>query len=76
MFPQKIISGGQAGVDRAALDVALEIGIPIGGHLPKGRKDENGEVLPDKYTGMQETGTEDNSSTSGPFLKKSCVLKR
>ena len=60
MFPQKIISGGQTGVDRAALDVALELGIPIGGHLPKGRKDENGDVLPeDKYANMQETDTDD-----------------
>ena len=59
MFPHKILSGGQTGVDRAALDVALEIGIPIGGHLPRGRKDENGDVLPDKYTGMQETDSDD-----------------
>jgi len=59
MFPHKIISGGQTGVDRAALDVALEIGMPIGGQLPRGRKDENGDVLPDKYTGMQETSTDD-----------------
>ncbi len=56
---QKIISGGQTGADRAALDVALELSIPIGGYLPKGRKDENGDVLPEKYTGMQETDTED-----------------
>ena len=59
MFPHKVISGGQTGVDRAALDVALELGIPIGGHLPRGRKDENGDVLPEKYTGMQETATDD-----------------
>jgi hypothetical protein len=59
MFPRKIISGGQTGVDRAALDVGLELGVPIGGHLPKGRKDENGDVLPDKYEGMQETETDD-----------------
>ena len=60
MFPHKIISGGQTGVDRAALDVALELGIPIGGHLPRGRKDENGDVLPeDKYVNMQETFTDD-----------------
>src|SRR5271169_3572679 len=59
MLPHKLVSGGQTGVDRAALDVALEIGIPIGGHLPRGRKDENGEVLPDKYTGMQETDSDD-----------------
>ena len=59
MFLQMIYSGGQTGVDRAALDVALELGIPIGGHLPRGRKDENGDVLPGKYTGMQETDTDD-----------------
>ncbi len=60
IFPHKILSGGQTGVDRAALDVALEIGIPIGGHLPRGRKDENGDVLPeDKYADMQETDTDD-----------------
>jgi hypothetical protein len=32
----KIISGGQTGVDRAALDVALELGIPYGGWCPRG----------------------------------------
>ena len=47
-------------MDRAALDVALELGLPIGGYLPKGRKDETGAALPaDKYIGMQETESED-----------------
>ncbi len=60
MFPHKIRSGGQTGADRAALDVALERGIAIGGYLPRGRKDENGDVLPaDKYVNMQETDTDD-----------------
>jgi hypothetical protein len=40
----KIISGGQTGVDRAALDVALELGIPCGGWCPKGRKAEDGPI--------------------------------
>jgi hypothetical protein len=44
----KIISGGQTGVDKAALDVAMVLGIPHGGWIPKGRKTENG-ALPDKY---------------------------
>jgi Circularly permutated YpsA SLOG family len=44
----KIISGGQTGVDRAALDVALELGIPCGGWCPKGRRAEDG-AIPDKY---------------------------
>lgn len=45
---EKIISGGQTGADRAALDVAIELGIPHGGYLPKGRKTEAGR-LPAKY---------------------------
>jgi hypothetical protein len=40
----KIISGGQTGVDRAALDVALELGIPCGGWCPQGRKAEDGPI--------------------------------
>jgi hypothetical protein len=44
----KIISGGQTGVDRAALDVALKHGIPCGGWCPAGRLDEFGRI-PDCY---------------------------
>jgi hypothetical protein len=44
----KIISGGQTGVERAALDVALELGIPSGGWYPQGRKAEDGPIDP-KY---------------------------
>lgn len=44
----KVISGGQTGVDRAALDVALKLGIPCGGWCPKGRKAEDGPIAP-KY---------------------------
>lgn len=43
-----IISGGQTGVDRAALDAAIECGIPHGGFVPKGRLAEDGK-LPAKY---------------------------
>ena len=45
---QKIISGGQTGVDRAALDVALERDMAVGGWCPKGRLAEDG-VLSGKY---------------------------
>lgn len=41
---EKIISGGQTGVDRAALDAALEVGMPIGGWCPRGRRAEDGFV--------------------------------
>ena len=44
----KIISGGQTGVDRAALDVALKHGIEAGGWCPTGRLDEFGRI-PDRY---------------------------
>lgn len=40
----KIISGGQTGVDRAALDFGLENGIEIGGYCPKGRVAEDGVI--------------------------------
>ena len=46
---KKIISGGQTGADRAALDFAIMLDLPHGGWVPKGRKSENG-VLPDKYS--------------------------
>ena len=44
----KIISGGQTGVDRAALDAALVFGAPCGGWCPRGRRAEDG-VLDDCY---------------------------
>jgi hypothetical protein len=44
----KIISGGQTGADRAALDVALHLGFPHGGWVPKGRRAEDGRI-PSRY---------------------------
>jgi hypothetical protein len=44
----KIISGGQTGVDRAALDVAMELGIECGGWCPKGRRAED-RPIPKRY---------------------------
>jgi hypothetical protein len=40
----KIVSGGQTGVDRAALDVALELGLSCGGWCPRGRRAEDGPI--------------------------------
>lgn len=40
----KIVSGGQSGVDRASLDVALALGIPCGGWCPQGRWAEDGAI--------------------------------
>jgi len=41
---EKIISGGQTGVDRAALDVAIENNLSHGGYCPKGRIAEDGKI--------------------------------
>lgn len=45
---QKIVSGGQTGVDRAALDAALDHGVAVGGWCPKARRAEDGPI-PDRY---------------------------
>lgn len=52
---QKIISGGQTGVDRAALDLGLSLYIPIGGWCPKERWAEDGPI-PNHYP-LKETPT-------------------
>ena len=51
----RVISGGQTGVDRAALDAALTAGIDIGGWCPRGRRAEDGRI-PDSYP-LHETST-------------------
>jgi len=56
MFDQ-VVSGGQTGVDRAALDVALELGMACGGWCPKGRIAEDGR-LASRYP-LQETPSDD-----------------
>ncbi|HYK46775.1 MAG TPA: putative molybdenum carrier protein [Parafilimonas sp.] len=64
----KIISGGQTGVDRAALDVALELHIECGGFCPKGRKSEDG-MIPEKYP-LIETATEEYSERTRLNIKE------
>jgi hypothetical protein len=48
VFLEKIVSGGQTGVDRAALDFGLDNKIEVGGWCPKGRNAEDG-VIDSRY---------------------------
>jgi hypothetical protein len=57
----EIWSGGQTGVDRAALDVAMELGFPTGGWIPLGRLAEDGQV-PARYASLSEADSEDYSN--------------
>ena len=41
---KQVVSGGQTGVDRAALDVAMALGLPVGGWCPLGRRAEDGVI--------------------------------
>jgi hypothetical protein len=52
-----IVSGGQTGVDRAALDAARARGLAVGGWCPRGRWAEDGAIAND-YP-LRETATDD-----------------
>lgn len=54
---QRIVSGGQTGVDRGALDAALDLDIPHGGWCPRGRRAEDGRI-PNRYR-LREMHTSD-----------------
>lgn len=54
---ERIVSGGQTGVDRGALDAALSLGLPCGGWCPRGRLAEDGPIAP-RYP-LRETPTAD-----------------
>ena len=56
--PARIVTGGQSGVDRAALDVALDLGIDCGGWVPMGRGAEDGRI-PDRYPNLREADAEE-----------------
>ena len=50
----QVISGGQTGVDRAAMDVAMKLQMATGGWCPAGRRVEDG-FIPEQYL-LKETG--------------------
>jgi len=41
---KKIVSGGQTGADRAALDAGMDAGVDAGGWCPRGRRAEDGPI--------------------------------
>lgn len=65
----KIVSGGQTGVDRAALDVALENDIACGGWCPKGRRAEDGVI--DKKYPLVESETTSNAKRTEANVRDS-----
>jgi hypothetical protein len=54
---RKIVSGGQTGVDRGALDAALACGFPCGGWCPAGRLAEDG-AIPTRYPVVELAGAD------------------
>ncbi len=70
MAVKQVVSGAQTGVDRAALDVALELGIPCGGWVPLGRIDERGRI-PDHYPNLKETPTADHRERTAANVRDS-----
>ncbi len=56
---KKIISGGQTETDQAALDIAIKLGVPHGGWIPKGRITETG-TLPERFK-LKEMSSENYS---------------
>jgi len=63
----KVISGGQTGVDRAALDAAQELGLDCGGWCPRGRRAEDGRI-PDRYP-LRETASADYPSRTAANVR-------
>ena len=69
---ERIVSGGQTGADRAALDAAIAVGFSHGGWCPKGRRAEDGpihsryqlhETESDHYIARTEMNVQDSDGT-------------
>ena len=69
----KIISGGQTGVDRAALDFAIRRGLKHGGWCPRGRLAEDG-VIPPVYQLRETDSPEYEERTERNVLDSDATL--
>jgi hypothetical protein len=69
----RLISGGQTGVDRGALDAAMELGIPHGGWCPRGRLAEDGPI-PDRYQLRESHSSEYPVRTEQNVLQSDATL--
>ncbi len=68
----KIVSGGQTGVDRGAIEAARMMEFPYGGYIPKGRIAEDGKV-PDIYKTMTEASNSNYRSRTYLNVRESDV---
>jgi hypothetical protein len=64
-----IISGGQSGAERGALDAAIELGIPHGGACARGRKSDDGLLAP-RYV-LEEVEIRDFADRTEPNILNS-----
>ena len=67
---EKIISGGQTGASRAALDAAMKLGIAHGGWVLNGKMTEDGP-LPEKYN-LKEMPDQNHSEKTKKNIKEAC----
>jgi hypothetical protein len=67
-FPYKIVSGGQSGAERAALDFALSKRLAFGGFCPLGRRAEDGRIS--ASYGLRETDAVDYSASAWQNVKE------
>ena len=69
----KIISGGQTGVDRGALDAALALAFNCGGKCPKGRLAEDGPIDP-RYPLVESTSSRYQDRTEQNVIDSDATL--
>lgn len=69
-----ILSGGQTGVDRAALDAAIQMGIAYGGWCPQGRIDEQG-IIPERYNSLKEISGNFNNEKENYDTRTKCNIR-